>query len=129
MNISSETIKWSKLLARIYGSICLVFLLFMFGAHIIEDISGMAAVLTNFQNPVELLSFVTFPLLTIVGLSLAYKSEITGAIVILGAALLLMLMRSDLLLNPYMLAIFSSGIWYLITALLMLFSNKKIALN
>ena len=82
-------LRWT---ARITGSLILVFLLFFLFGHLFGDHGGK-----GFSSGKEILTFLFFPVSTIVGLALAYRWEaLGGAITLVGMAGLFAL-RYDLL--------------------------------
>ena len=104
--------------ARIWGSVSLLFLFFMVGAHLIEAIAGSGAT-NGFNATSEMLSFLFFPVSTMTGLSLAWKWEGLGGLVALLSMIGLVIVRPDLLghlalIGPVVLmAILFLACWYL----------------
>lgn len=99
MQSKPTRLRWIRLLALIWGSLILAFVLFFLIAHIMEDKS---AVMQGFRSS-EIHIFLLFPISTIIGLSLAYKwPKLGGAITLIGI-IGLMLFRPDLSSNPYFL--------------------------
>lgn len=66
--------------ARIWGSISVAFLVFMFGAHLIGWLSGAE----EFNSEVPIVSFLFFPISTIIGLSIAWKWPGLGGLITIG---------------------------------------------
>ena len=95
LNKIVTTIRW---IARISGSLILAFILFFLLAHIFgEDESG-----NGFQNNKEVISFLFFPISTLIGLSLALKWEGLGGIITIVGMIGLFVVRPDLLNGIYM---------------------------
>lgn len=93
----TTTIRW---IARISGSLILAFILFFILAYLFgEDESG-----DGFRNTNEVLSFIFFPVSTLVGLGLAYKWEGLGGIITIIGVIALFIVRPDLL-NSILMAI------------------------
>lgn len=63
--------------ARIVGMLPLAFLLFMLFGHLTGDANGPHGM--RFSGTREVLSFVCFPVLTIIGLALAYRNAKSAA--------------------------------------------------
>ena len=88
-------VRW---VARILGSLILAFVLFFLLAQIFgEDESG-----NGFQNTKEVISFLFFPISTLIGLSLAFKWEGLGGIITIVGMTGLFVIRPDLLNSIYM---------------------------
>ena len=84
--------------ARIWGSISLLFLFFMVGAHLIEAIAGSGAT-NGFNATSEMLSFLFFPVSTMIGLSLAWKWEGLGGLMTIIGIMCFHIMRPDLIFD------------------------------
>lgn len=104
-----------RLVARMWGSIFLVFLLFMVGAHVNgalfgpEEASG-----PGFKSVSEMLQFFFFfPVGTMVGLALAWKWEGLGGLITAGGFIVSFILRPDLIINPYMLGMGVCGLLFL----------------
>ena len=98
-------------IARIWGSLILLFLLFMVGAHVVGFFLGEEQG-DGFSSTEELLSFICFPISTMVGLALALKWEgLGGLITLLGMAVFLII-RPDLVLDPMIIGMAAPGIFY-----------------
>ena len=94
-NKFTSSILW---IARITGSLILAFVLLFILAYLFgEDESG-----NGFQNTKEVISFIFFPISTIVGLSLAFKWEGFGGLITLIGMLGLFILRPHLLKSLYM---------------------------
>jgi len=84
-------------IARITGTLILAFILFFLLAHIFgENESG-----NGFQNTNEVISFLFFPISTLIGLSLALKWEGIGGIITIIGMIGLFVVRPDLLNNTF----------------------------
>lgn len=109
-------IRW---IARISGSLILAFILFFLLAHIFgEDESG-----NGFKNTVEVISFLFFPISTLIGLSLALKWDGLGGIITISGMIGLFVIRPDLLNGIYMTIPIIPGILY--TMYWLMTKNKK----
>ncbi len=98
-------------LAQIWGGLSLAFLLFFVGAHFFgnELESG------DFSSIEEVITFIFFPIFTMLGLVMAYwKKGLGGAITTIGI-LGLFILRSDLTDNFYMWVLNIPGILYLLS--------------
>ena len=109
---SAKIILW---VARIWGSLFLLFLLFMVGGHLIgslfgsEDSNG-----EGFRSVSEMLQFILlFPVGTMIGLALALKWEGLGGFITTVAIISLFIIRPDLITNLYMVGIGICGLLYL----------------
>ena len=101
-------IRW---IARIWGGISLLFLIFMVGGHVIEALSGTAEG-PGFTSTRELVTFLFFPVSTLIGLGLAWKWEgLGGCITLLGIAGLYVL-RPDLILEPMFNGLAAPGVLF-----------------
>jgi len=86
--------------ARILGSISLLFLVFMVGAHLVGAILGEEPSGNGFQSTAEVLSFICFPVSIMIGLGLAWKWEGLGGIITVIGIICFHIIRPDLILNP-----------------------------
>jgi len=114
---SQHNLRFIRTLARILGTASLIFLCFIFGAHIIDDLSGVES-FGNFNSNAEVLGFIGFPVMTIIGLVVAWKWEgIGGSIALLGLILLFIALGSGALVGLILLLISPSLLyityWYL----------------
>ncbi len=105
--ITSTILLWT---ARITGTVVLLFLLVFVGAHLFEETSDGG----GFRSTTEVLTFLCFPVSTMLGLLLALKWEGLGGSIVLFGMLCLFLLRSDLLSSPYMYASVLPGCLYCI---------------
>lgn len=105
-----------RLIARIWGSLFLVFLLFMVGSHLIGALfypEGDSS--KGFQSVSEtLLFFFCFPVGTMVGLALAWKWEGLGGLITVSGIIGLFIMRPDLISDPYMVGMGICGLLFLL---------------
>ena len=99
--------------ARIWSAITLVFMIFMVGAHIVESISGESGD-TGFDSTKELISFYMFPILSTVGLAIAWKWEGLGGLITILAMIVFHIIRPDLLFNPMIDGLMFPSILFLI---------------
>ena len=96
-------------LAQIWGSLSLVFLLFFVGAHLFDNELKS----DNFSSTGEVVTFLFFPVSTMIGLLTAYwKKGLGGMITTLGI-IGLFILRSDLTNNYYMWILSLPGVLYL----------------
>lgn len=103
-------IRW---IARIWGGISLLFLLFMVGAHIIGALSGTSEG-SGFVSTQEFISFLLFPISIMIGLGLAMRWEgLGGIITILGIAGFHTI-RPDLILDPMIDGLAVPGLFFII---------------
>lgn len=110
-NNLTTAIRWG---ARISGSLILAFVLFFLLAHLFgEDESG-----NGFGNTSEIISFIFFPISTVLGLSLAFKWEGLGGIITLSGMIGLFIVRPDLLGSFYIMIPVIPGALYTIYWLL-----------
>lgn len=73
-------LKALRISARIIGSMVLLFLLWMLIGHLVGDANGPNGM--TFTETREFIAFLFFPMLSIVGLLLAYKWEFLGGILV-----------------------------------------------
>ncbi|MFT6998177.1 MAG: hypothetical protein ACJAQ4_001937 [Cryomorphaceae bacterium] len=80
-------------IARISGSLILAFILFFVLAHVLgDDESG-----NGFQSTVEVITFLFFPISTLIGLSLALKWPGLGGLITMGGMIGLFIIRPELI--------------------------------
>lgn len=101
-------IRW---IARIWGTLILVFVLFFIVALIVGgDESG-----EGLFNTKEIITFIFFPLSSVIGLSIALKREGLGGLITTLGIIGLFIMRFDLISNAYFIAgIAPPGILYMV---------------
>lgn len=102
-----KSILW---MARIWGSLILGFVLFFLLAHLIKPERPLAE---GLQDPRDLITFICFPVLSMLGLIIAYKYEGIGGLISCVALLTAMLLNRALDLK-FLLLIFPPGFLYLI---------------
>jgi len=84
----TKTVLW---IARIWGGLILAFVLFFLIAHIVGSITESGEKVGGFANVQEVISFICFPIGTIIGLAVAYKWEgLGGLITSLGLIIMIM---------------------------------------
>ena len=88
------------IIARVWGSISLAFLLFMVGAHLIGVLSGSGESGAGIQSANDVLSFIFFPVSIMVGLALALKWEGLGGIITIAGIICFHVLRPDLIFDP-----------------------------
>ena len=105
-NLSANIIRW---IARILGTLFLAFVLFFLFAYAFgEDQSG-----EGFRSTGEFLTFILFPISTVIGLLVAYKWEGTGGLIITAGMAGLFIVRPELLSSAYMIIPVIPGILYI----------------
>lgn len=100
-----KSILW---MARIWGTLIIAFIMVFLIAHILEN----KPLGKGFSNAKDLVSFICFPVLTILGLALAYRWEGRGGL-ITSLALTSAILLNNLLDLKFILLIFPPGILYL----------------
>ncbi len=96
--------------ARILGSLIVLFFLFFLTAHIFgEDESG-----EGFRNVKDVITFIIFPISSVVGLSLALKWEGLGGLITTVGMVSLLVLRPDLLHAPFVMAPIIPGILFIL---------------
>ena len=109
-----------RLTARIWGSLILAFVLFFILGHLFGD-EGLG--LENLSNR-DIITFICFPVSSVIGLSIALKNEKIGGFITTLGIIGLLIVRSDLITNPYIIiGIVPPGILYLVYWLL----SKKLS--
>lgn len=104
-----------QLTARTTGTLMVAFLLMvMFGA-ITGDRSAIGVPL--FSDMHQTLVFLAFPVITIIGLALAWKYELLGGLITLGSLLAVVLMQPDWL-QPFALVPALPGLLYALHGLM-----------
>ncbi len=102
-----KIILWS---ARILGTLALGFLLFITFAEVFNsEEKGLGLVATK-----DKLSFIFFPLSTIIGLLLAYKFKGLGGMITVGGMICLHIVRPDLASNLLISVLAIPGLLYII---------------
>ena len=97
-NRTANIIRW---IARIWGSISMLFLLFMFGAHIIGSLSGEGeGEGFGFGSTIDNITFLFFPFSTVLGLALAWKWEGLGGLITVLGMIGFHFIRPDLIFDP-----------------------------
>jgi len=96
-------------IARIWGGIVILFVGSLLGAHILQ----LDETSKPLSDPIEILVFLCFPILTLLGLLIAYKLEGLGGLISIFALTILGYLRFDLLDDwPFILGIYTPGIIY-----------------
>lgn len=104
----ANIIRW---IARIWGSLILAFVLLFVLGYMLGD-EGLG--LENLSNK-DIITFIFFPVSPIIGLSIAYNNEKIGGIITTLGIIGLLIVRSDLISNPYIIiGIVPPGILYLV---------------
>ena len=103
-----NTIRW---IARIWGSLILAFVLFF----VLGSIFGHEESGGGFENTSEVITFIFFPISSIIGLGIALKWEGLGGLITIGGIIGLFVMRPDLISNLYLITgITPPGILYIL---------------
>ena len=102
-----KIILWS---ARILATLVLGFLLFMTFAHVFNPEENGLGLITIKDK----LSFIFFPLSTIIGLLLAYKFKGLGGMITVGGLICLHIMRPDLASSFIINALAIPGLLYIV---------------
>lgn len=101
--------------ARIWGMISLVFLLFMVGAHLIEALIVPNEVSDEgFKSTREVVTFLAFPITTIIGLGIALKWYRWGGLIATIGIVCFHFLRPDLLFNPMIDGLAFPGLLFLV---------------
>jgi len=103
-------IRW---IARIWGGLCLFFLIFMVGAHVIGAISGTSDG-AGFSSTQELISFLFFPISIMIGLGLAWKWDGLGGLITILGIVGFHIVRPDLIFDPMIDGLAAPGIFFII---------------
>ena len=103
-------IRW---IARIWGSISLIFMIFFVGAHIYGSITGKGEALGHLS-----ISFLFFPINTLIGLAIAWKWEGLGGLISIGGIIGFHIIRPDLLFDKMIDGLAAPGLLFLIYWLL-----------
>ncbi len=104
-NIILKTLLWT---ARITGTLILAFILFMILAHIF----GQGESGSGLNDTLDIVSFIFFPISSVVGLSLALKWEGVGGLITILGMIGLIIVRPDLLIAFLVLVPIIPGILY-----------------
>ena len=115
-------------IARIWASLSLLFLLFMVGAHIIGALSG-AENGNGFNSTSEMLSFLFFPVSTIIGLGIAWKWEGLGGLITIIGIICFHVIRPDLILDLMIDGLAAPGFLFVIYWLMSRHLNKTKTLH
>ncbi len=108
-------IRW---IARIWGSLSLVFMLVFVVAHLWAAITGKGEPIGRFNSTSEMVSFIFFPVSIMIGLAVAWKWEGLGGLIATGGIIVFQIMRPDLLLDAAINALAAPGLLFLIYWLL-----------
>jgi len=104
-------IRW---IARIWGSVSLVIMLFMVGAHLLATITGKGEPIGHFKSVSEMVSFAFFPLSIILGLGIALKWEGLGGLITIAGIIGFHIMRPDLIFDLMIEGLAAPGIFYIL---------------
>ena len=100
MNSKNQFSRILLFTARIFGSISLLFLVFMVGAHLFGAIFGEESSGNGFRSTAEMLSFICFPVSIMIGLAIAWKWEGLGGLITVIGIICFHIIRPDLIFNP-----------------------------
>ena len=95
MDMAPPPLTFLRPIARIVGTLTLAFLLFMLFGHLTGDANGPTGM--RFSDTREVLSFICFPVLTIIGLALAYRNAKWGGVLAVLSIMRLFTLRPDLM--------------------------------
>jgi hypothetical protein len=110
MPSKNNTLKIILWIARILGTITIIYLLFMsIGEFFSSEKTG-----TGLISTLDVLSLIFFPLSTIIGLALSYKWEGVGGIITVGGMIGLNIIRPDIASNLLISAFAIPGLLYII---------------
>lgn len=116
-------IRWT---ARIWGSLNLAFLVFMVGAHIISALFvPEEAGEFDFDSTTEMITFLFFPVSTLIGLSIAWKWDGLGGMITIGGIIGLFILRPDLITSLEIIGLAAPGLLFLTYWLLSRGKNKQ----
>lgn len=101
-------------IARIWGSLSLAFLLFMVGGSVIGTFTGGSNPNGAFNSTSEMVSFLFFPLSTILGLVLAWKWEGLGGWITIDGIVGFHIIRPDLIFDLWIDGLAIPGLFFLI---------------
>ena len=99
-------VRW---IARIWGMLSLIFMLFFVIAHLIGSIKGEGEPLGNLS-----VSFVFFPVSIIVGLGIALKWEGLGGLITIAGIVGFHILRPDLFFDPMIDGLAAPGLFYIL---------------
>ena len=102
------------IIARIWGSLSLAFLVFMVGAHLIGALFGSEESGSGFQSTAEVFSFIFFPVSIMIGLALAWKWEGLGGIITTIGIICFHILRPDLIFDPMIDALAFPGLLFIL---------------
>jgi len=102
----ANIIRW---IARIWGTLSLIFILFFVIAHIIGSITEKGEGLGQLS-----ISFVFFPLSIILGLSLALKWEGLGGLITIAGIIGFHIIRPDLIFDLMIDGLAAPGLFYIL---------------
>ncbi len=108
-------LKALRIIARTIGSLVLLFLLWMLIGHLVGDANGPNAM--TFTEQRDFIAFLFFPMLSIVGLLLAYKWELLGGTFVVISLLGLFALMPALMQSAFWLWMLP-GALYLLSGLL-----------
>lgn len=107
----TNTLRW---LARIWGTLILAFVLFFLLAHIFGEESS-EELRNALRNAREVITFLLFPIGTVVGLGIALRWEGLGGLIATISVIGLFILRPDLISAPWLiLGIAPPGILYIL---------------
>lgn len=99
----------------VVGSLVLAFLLYMLAGHLTGDANGTEGM--RFTSTLDLIGFLLFPVSTIIGLLVAYRSPLIGGLIAVAGIVILLVLRPDLLV-PEFLWLLVPGLLFLLRGLL-----------
>jgi len=110
-------------IARIWGAISLMFLLFMVGAHLVDALFvSKEPIGEGFNSTTEMISFLFFPISSMLGLGIAFKWHRIGGLITTIGIIGFHFFRPDLLFNPMIDGLAFPGLLFLMYSFL---NNSK----
>ena len=110
-----KIVKGIRLIARVLGSLSVMFLLFMIIGNLIPLLNGPEETFGGgFKSTREFVSFLFFPVSILIGLSLAWKWDGLGGIITIGGMIAFFILRPDLISNLFMISLPAPGLLFLI---------------
>lgn len=116
-----SVILWS---ARVWGGLSVAFLSWMIVGHLVGEHDSL---LYGFKSMEETVSFIFFPLSTLIGLLIAFKREALGGLLTVTGMVFFYITRSDLVFDGMITVLAAPGILFLLYGMLKKSFKKQIA--
>lgn len=110
---SKNKLKYLYWIARVWGLLALIFLLFFLIAHIVEALKDDLPIFAEFSKE-EMFSFTFFPIGMIISLTLVQFKHRLGGILCLISTIGFLISRPDLLTDPMIYSFGTPGLLFLI---------------